>query len=316
MSRSRVVRHAPHLVGAGWILTLVVAACGKGGDKPAADKGSGGGGAAPAGDPFGKLEVTVDGKPAAMKHAFVKRQPDGSFQLRVTEQGGSCNALLSSMAGTSPGTTAFTLDVVPRLAADGTAPMTVTSVFMGPPTTADPGATAKIEGRADAGTRVAVELGFTATGGHGEKLSVHGPFVAEGCGEPDTTRGPGVPKVAHPSAATMTIAGRAFPVRGAVKLGDDVVLLDFPKDCSATTWYMGARLRRSGTTWFLDGNQIATASQGDDPALTATLGATGTSDDGPTVQVTLGGAGKVGDYPVALEGTIEALDCTTPAPTP
>ena len=37
-------------------------------------------------------------------------------------------------------------------------------------------------------------------------------------------------RISRPSAATMTIAGRAFPVRGAVKLGDDVVLLDFPKD--------------------------------------------------------------------------------------
>ena len=137
-------------------------------------------------------------------------------------------------------------------------------------------------------------------------IGVAGQFDAEGCGEqvipPET-------KAVHPSTGVMWIATKKFPVRAAVLHGDTLTLLDQPKDCSNGTLLMGARLARANGKWTLDGTRLPVVAIADAPKLAVAAGATGASADGPTVQLALSGSDRIGDYPVGLEGSVEALDC-------
>lgn len=94
-----------------------------------------------------------------------------------------------------------------------------------------------------------------------------------------------------------------------------------PKDCSGTTPWAAVVLERSGLFWHARGEWLGTElsnssmadarGQPETKDLKIALGARGTSDDGPTIELQLSGSGEIGDYPVNLEGTIEAIDCPT-----
>ena len=284
-----------------------------------------------------KLHVELGGKPMPMTRAFVKRLPPDRYQVYVTSEDGACEHLIDNVfprVGPSPA--AVLVDVTPRLGADGGLASTVTSVYLlggpvGPSGDAAAGATAKITGNGDRGTTTQIELDFTAEV-NGHHVVVRGAFDAEGCGERPVT-GPidGAPKATHASTATLTIAGKQLPIRGAILAGRevapvigapkvrDLVLSTGPKDCSSTTpWAEVVVTRvhgfwRVGGTWF--DREHGNNALPDDATkrVFVKLGAKGNSEDGPTVQLDLSGEGKIGDYPVALAGTIEALDCPVSA---
>ena len=106
----------------------------------------------------------------------------------------------------------------------------------------------------------------------------------------------------------MTIANKQLPIRGAMRRGEDIEFSDFAWTCT-TAQYIGVRLRREGDAWHLDGARLAGESTGPAKGLSIKPGATGKSADGPTVELELDGADKVGDYPVALVGTVQAIEC-------
>jgi hypothetical protein len=281
---------------------VMVAAC-KGGaksnEKPAGG-GSALGSAPPSASSASTLSIVQDGKPIPVENAFVKQMPDGKLQLYVG-QGGSCGELLTNLFN---GKNQHVLVDLPSvLNSDGTESWTVTDVYVMPPETADPGGKVNVKGTLAKGSKVDIELQFTSAAA---KLEVKGNVTAESCGEPDVSTGP-LPKAQHASTATMTIANKAIPIRAALVKGKNVELSDFPRDCSSA-WFIGAALKRDGD-WHLSGRRFAKPVDGGGDGLTVTEGAKGTSADGPTVQLTLGGAGKVGDYPVKLDGTVEALAC-------
>lgn len=270
--------------------------------EPSAEKPTpAGSGSAPAPtSAFANVSIVKDGKPMPIANALVKQLPDGKLQLYLGE-GGTCAQLLTNVFDGKQ--QHILLDLPVRLAPDGTETRTVSGVYMGPPEDADPGATAAVKGDLAKGSKVAIDFAFSAKAA---KLEGKGSLVAESCGDQDVSKGP-LPKADHPSTATMTIANKRIPIRAALVKGERIELSDFPRDCIAA-WFIGASLKKD-TGWHLSGQRFEKPVDGEGAGLTVLFGTKGASADGPTVQLTLGGEGKVGDYPVKLDGTIEALAC-------
>ncbi|HWU87699.1 MAG TPA: hypothetical protein VN253_10515 [Kofleriaceae bacterium] len=276
--------------------------------------------AAAAPDPMAALSVRFAGKPIPMQRAFVKRMDPDRYQVYITNGGGSCQELLDNMFGAGD-RIAVLASVTPRLNADGKTSFQITDVYEGAPTMViEPGARAAFNGAAAKGEAVEVVLDFVARAKESEAkqllVEVHGSFTAEGCGT--RNRDPaGVPRAAHPTAATVTIANRRLELKGAIvkRAGrePDLLLSTGSKDCSSTTPWASVILERTGGRWRASGtwleHEASAAQRPDEQGFKAVLGAAGTSDDGPTVQLALSGAGKLGGYAIALDGTIEALDC-------
>ncbi|MBA3542259.1 MAG: hypothetical protein H0T79_21770 [Deltaproteobacteria bacterium] len=278
-----------------WLVVLACAGCGT--------KDAGGGGESAVG--FAKLSVTVNEKPVTFTRAFIKHLPDGQYQLWMGERGGSCAALLDNTFDGKIHDLLVNLPV--RLAADGKETGTVADLsYSMPPTDADPGGTSTVKGDPVKGAKLDVDLAFTGEGGKGEKLVVKGSLVAESCGE-DMDPQVGMPKAPHPSTATMTIAGKVFKIGGAIKKDERYELVEVPRECDAAK-HIGARLQVAYGVWRLDGTRFG-KEHSSDAAFVVTPGATGTSADGPVVELTLSGEGKVADYPVKLDGKVEALVC-------
>jgi hypothetical protein len=254
---------------------------------------------------FDDLRVTVDGKRMSIEHAFVKRRPDASLLLYMGE-GGSCRELLDDLFDGKA--KHLLVDLPQRLAPDGKESYDVTDVYLGPQTDADKGGTATVQGPLTQGSTVTIALSFTAKGGKDEKLAVEGSLGAESCGDEDTSKNLPL-KAKHPSTATMTIAGKTFPIVGAIRSTAGIVeLTDFPRDC-VSAGFIGARLSWSGGLWQLDGSRIAETDGALEAGLKMKIGKHGTSPDGDTVSLTLSGSQKLERYTVAIDGTVEALDC-------
>lgn len=284
-----------------------------------AAQGGAGSAAAPAVDNgLGKLAVKFSGKPVAIQRALIKRMEPDRYQLYLSSEGGSCAELLDNLFDSRDRIDVLA-NVAPRLNADGKQYLQITDVLEGAPTMViAPGARVAITGGAAAGEQVRVELDFTAAAqeasANGLSIEVRGAFIAEGCGaRPADTSG--VPRAPHPTTAALTIARQRLELKGAIVRGGgkapDLVLSTGPKDCSGTTPWAAVILERSGGSWRASGTWLEREARPGDkpPALAAALGAAGRSEDGPTVQLALSGAGDLGGFPVALEGTIEALVC-------
>jgi hypothetical protein len=307
------------------VAVLVVAACGKG-DKQADPKagtdpkpagettGAGSGKGNPA---LGKLTVTSDGKPVAMARAFVKRVSPDQWRILVGDTEGSCEELLSGVTNRQPGGTSFVASIGKRLKPDGSEAVVVTDFWSAGHPTDSVTSAASIAGPADRGAEVAIKLGKIVDVDKTRKLEISGSFTAVGCGD-QAPPAVGVPKAAHPSTASVTIAGKRLPLVSATRTGDAIVVTSGPRDCTPPTVPAPATIEHRGGRWELTGTWFAGPSASTDHALgdearTKDLKITardaGVSSDGRTVSLALAGSGRLGDYPVAFEGTIEALDC-------
>jgi len=255
-------------------------------------------------DPSGRLVVGVDGRPMAHGRAFVKRLPDGKLSLYVGQKG-SCNELLMNLFDDPA--PHLLVELPAKLAPDGSERYTIGGLYFGPPTDANPGGVARVRGDASVGRKTEIELAFTGQGGRGEALDVKGKVHADGCGEPDTSKGP-LPKATHPSTASMLIAKKRIAIRGALVRGESIELTDFPRDCQ-TAWFIGARLQRQSGSWRLDGARFTDASAGEAPALVVKRGNAGTGPDGPTVELELSGSDRIGEFGVGFSGKIQAIEC-------
>ena len=253
--------------------------------------------------------VTLDGKPYVVAKALAAAQPDGTIVVYLTNKAATCDELLGKMFDKDEGEVHLLATLAPRLSPEGEETWTVAKASIEPASEQQPEQPVTVAGTADQGAKLDVTTELTVEGAPGT-IAVKGTITAAGCGAPDTSKGPGVPKAKQASTATVTIGKKQLPLVGAIRKGDDVVLSDFPKDCSPATWYMGARLRRERGTWYLGGARFAKEQRATQPIeLGVKPGATGKTEDGPTVELALSGSGQIGDYPIALAGTVQALDC-------
>lgn len=271
---------------------------------------------------FNDLRVTFGGQPVKVAKALIKRIPvSGRFQLVLTDKTANCEELISSLWDSHKGEHKVLIDLGQNLATDGTLQSLVTYAYS-PDVTIQPGSSVKIGGKADAGERVSVAIDLSGASDK-SPLEVHGSFIAEGCGERLSANKDGEPKAKHASTATLTIAGKKLPIFSMVRHGSvaddrqapDFVLSTGPKDCSTTTPWAEVVLERHHGFWHARGQWLPNGAQNnalpDDKTsqIKITAGKAGTSDDGPTVELKLDGSGTIGDYPIALDGTIEAIDC-------
>jgi hypothetical protein len=260
---------------------------------------------------FAHVQVTADGKPLAVSAALIKRLPAGRAQVIVADYDVTCRQLLDNLFDSGHGHRLLLLDTSDRLAPDGTLATTVSDLSGVGVGNLAPGATAKLGALGATGTKVDVALD-AADADH--PTSVHGTLMADSCGDqaPDPS---GAPKAPHPSTATITIAGKPLPLRGALVRGDNIFLSATPRACSPSTPWAEVMLDRVDDMWRVHGTYLdreyTNASAPDEPMakVKVTLGAQGTSPDGPTVALQLAGAGRVEGYTVAIAGTIEAIEC-------
>jgi hypothetical protein len=290
--------------------------------RPAGSGGSGSAGRAAAPDNgLARLAVKFSGQPVAIERALVKRMEPDRYQIYLSSRGGSCRELLDNVFESKDRIDVLA-SVSPRLNADGKRYLQITDVFEGAPTMViAPGAKVSITGAGDVGEPTRIALDFVATAqdaaAKGLSIEVHGAFTAEGCG----ARPPGaagMPKAPHATTAAITIARQRLELKGAIVRGGgkapDLVLSTAPKDCSPAAPWAAVILERTGGRWRASGTWLEQAVTAAGKAtgkatLAAAPGAAGKSEDGPTVALALSGAGDLGGFPVALEGTIEALVC-------
>jgi hypothetical protein len=250
--------------------------------------------------------ITVDGAAQPGAGGFIKRRPDGSLQAYVGE-GGTCEQLLANVFDGK--NRSVLIDLATRLGPDGTDSHAVSLVYLDGGNDARPDAagTATLEGSADAGSTVELTIDFAGPDDAGKPVVVKGTVPLKGCGDQDVS-GMTLTKAQHPSNALLAIAGRKFPVMAALRRGSTIELYDFPRDCSGAV-YLGVAVAYDGATWTLSGKRFASEVRGEAKGLSITPGAAGTSADGPTVSLALAGTDRVGDYAVAFDGTVEAIDC-------
>lgn len=296
------------------IAILLAAACGKGEPEQGAGSGSGSGSAPaptvqtkPPTTGFSGLKVTLGGKPLAMTRAFIKRVSPDQWRISLSDKDGSCEELLSGVASAQPGATSIALALRRWITPDGGDTIMVTEVWTGGHQLATTTGAASIVGSTDTGKRVDIELAKLA----GDSLEMQGAFAAEACGDQPTMNA-GIPKEKHVSAATVTVAGKKLELASAVLHGDDLILSTGPKDCSDVTPYAQVVLEHRANRWILSGTWLERDFDAAAPELKVTYGAQGSGKDGPTMAVTLAGATKIALYTVALDGTIEAIDCARP----
>ena len=307
------------------VVAILVAACGKGDkqadpkagtDPKAAGETTGTGSGAPA-SALARLTVTSDGKPIAMARAFIKRVSPDQWRILVGDTEGSCQELLSGITSKQPGGTSFVASIGKRVKPDGSEAVVVTDFWSaGHPTESVTGL-ASIAGTADPGAQVAIKLAKIVDVDKARKLEISGSFTAVGCGDQPLPAA-GLPKVSHPSTASVTIAGKRLPLSSATRSGDAISLSSGPRDCTPATVPAQATIEHRAGRWELTGTWFTGPNASTDNALgeeartrdlKITAGAAGTGADGRTVVLALSGTGKLGDYPIAFDGAIEALDC-------
>lgn len=296
-------------------LALALAACGKssGGakqDPPPVESGSGAGSAAVVDEPPvpvpAKLHVAKGGTSIAMAKAFIKRVSPDQWRVMVSDKEGSCEELLSGVTNQQPGATTIVATLVKHLKPDGAEDIAITDLWSTGRTAPAKleGASAKLSVPADKGAQVEVELATIIEG----DLAVDGTFTALGCGD-QPAMDVGIPKDKHVSTATIALGNQKLPVANAIAKGDDLTLSTGPIDCSGVVPFARVIVRRTLGRWYLGGTWIPEEVSSDVKELTATLGAQGGSKDGPTIAIALGGSATIGGYAVALDGTVEAIDC-------
>jgi hypothetical protein len=271
-------------------IAMVLVACGKGGDKaepPPAEIG------------LTKLAVTANGKPIAMAKAFVVRRTDGMYRVMLSEKDGSCSELLA-------GAKKPTVTIASQIDEHGNDKYLVRYVqSAGEPVRAKPSAAFVGTAAAAKGKPTPIQLDIAATDSE-LGIAMKGQFDAEGCGDLPLD-GPPL-KVAHPSTGAMAISTKRFAIAGATVHGDTIAISDVPIGCDSPP-PSGVILTGTAGTWTLDGSRFPGQAVGDAPTLSIIPGASGTSDDGPTMQLALSGSAHLGDYLIALQGNVEALDC-------
>lgn len=256
-----------------------------------------------------KLHVSRGGKPVAMTRAFIKRVSPDQWRVMMSDKEGSCEELLSGITNQQAGATTVVATLVKHLGTDGGETIAVTDVWTTGRTTPAKleGASAKLSVPADKGAQVEVELATIVEG----DLAVDGTFTALGCGDQPAMNA-GIPKDKHVSTATITIANQKLAVETALARGDDLVLSTGPLDCSGVEPFARVIVKRRLGRWYLGGTWLPAEVSSDVKELTATLGAQGGSKDGPIIALAVGGSATIGGYPVALDGSVEAIDCQPP----
>ncbi len=297
-------------------LFVVVVACG-GGDKPAepgvasSDPGSATPPAQkPVAAPVG-LTVTSAGKAIPMQRAFIVRRSRQHWRLLVSDSEGTCDEARAGAITSKPGATTFSVGFAKVLKPDGSEPIEVYDFWtstLGKSPRSFTGVTFEpyIEGEGEM-TVSLPRLEMAAEGVEGSTFVAQGAVTAQNCGVDE----PAVKlKATHVSAATLTLAGKQFEIKGAVLHGTEIALSTEPLDCDTTGASAEIELRHDADEWSLLGTRIGEVIKAKElPGTTFKVGAEGTSADGKIAAVAISGKSKIGGYKIELAGKVEALDC-------
>ena len=225
-----------------------------------------------------------------------RREPPRAALLAGTTTGvvrayddGSLHVALGKQASCT-GTRAPEIELPHRLGPDGSEQWTARAITIDrelATVNGDPHVTVRL---ADTATEIDLDV-------HAGRFDAVGTVVATRCAQ----RGPVFPPRTEEMGgdATMTIAGKAMKIRGAIRRGEDLVLSDAPRGCTPT-WISGATLSRSEGRWTLDGERIAVAQKGDGSGLAIKL---------DRWTLALSGRATIGDYSVQLAGKVDVREC-------
>ena len=172
--------------------------------------------AGPAGTPRPQTKLTVayDGKPLAMQSALAWRDERGDTKIVVSSVPLACSEVTGNARMLHDGEVTFELTVAPLLQPDGTVAPTVRSTYFdGMTSQKDVAAAGAGDGAPGQPTTIDVDFQTTGAAQPAHQLAVKGTIDALGC----TAAAAKEPPAPLPpeQAATIEIAGKKLPVRGA-----------------------------------------------------------------------------------------------------
>jgi hypothetical protein len=214
------------------VVMMMAAACGKGhkdagvgsGVSVAVGSGSGSGSAAApvrkmrAGvtRPQPKLTATFDGKPVTMTSALAVVKPDGKIVVSVSTDPLNCKDVVDNDRKTDDGEVTFDVTVVKGLQPDGSMQGVIVTKVFGVDNATDSTPTAlNGDGTADKPTTVDVDFSIDDAKTPPRKLVVKGTIDALGCAAPAEAAKPAAAPLPPEMPATIEIAGKKLPIRGA-----------------------------------------------------------------------------------------------------
>jgi hypothetical protein len=205
---------------AAWIVVLACAgACGKSkqpepeqkAEPPSPTKP-----AAPAGTPRpqAKLTVTYDGKPLAMQSALAWKDERGDTKIVVSSVPLACSEVTGNARMLHDGEVTFDVTVAQLLQPDGQISPTVRSTYFdGMTSQKDVAAAGTGDGSPGQPTTIDVDFQTTGAAQPAHQLAVKGTIDALGCAGAAAKEPPA--PLPPEQAATIEIAGKKLPVRGA-----------------------------------------------------------------------------------------------------
>lgn len=210
--------------------------------------------AAPAGTPRPqpKLTVTYDGKPLAMQSALAWKDERGDTKIVVSSVPLACSEVTGNARMLHDGEVTFDVTVAPLLQPDGRVAPTVRSTYFdGMTSQKDVAATGTGDGSAAQPTTIDVDFQTTGAAQPAHQLAVKGTIDALGC-ETAAAKEPPAP-LPPEQAATIEIAGKKLPVRGArvSAVGDwpQLELTTGGESCQQVPHQQDSELRVT-LTWF------------------------------------------------------------------
>lgn len=166
--------------------------------------------------PQAKLKVTLDGKPVDMQQALAWRDRSGGIRVTASSVPVGCEEVTGSMRRIHDGEVSFDLTLGNTLQPDGTVTTEIKSTYFSGMTSQMPEGPTVTTGDAAPSSTFTAEVDFktSSAGSDKHELVVKGTIDALGC-EPGKPTGEAAPALPPEMPATIEIAGKKLPIRGA-----------------------------------------------------------------------------------------------------
>ena len=271
--------------------------------------------------PQPKLTVTRDGKPVEMQQALAWQYWDGTIKITASSVPVGCGEVTGNMRAMHDGEVTFDIALGRVLQPDGTTKSEIKQTYFDGMTSQITAGPAASTGDGSPGQPTTVEVDFKTQGAGKDKpeLVVKGTIDALGCEVPKLSAGTSAPALPPEMKATLEIAGKKLPIRGAQlsKVGS------WPQ-LSLTTGAEGCKQ----VPFARDGDlslELTWMKEGDPSPGQVTLGGAMmkrvmdqrfdkkklTVKPAPPVagDVEIEGDIVVGGYPVKIDGKVTAVEC-------
>ena len=271
--------------------------------------------------PQGKLTVTLDGKPVAMATALAWRDWSGTIKITVSSVPVGCDEVTGDMRALHEGEVTFDVELARGLQPDGTLGLQQRSTWFAGSSHQE---TKPVAGTGDGtpGQPTTVDVDFASedAGNHAgarQQLVVKGTIDAVGCAVPARA---GAPPMPPEMPATLDVAGKKLPIRGAFlsQIGDwpELRLTTGSEGCTQVAFAPPGELEIT-LTWMTAGKPtVGQVTLGG--SVIGNIGGDQTFDKAKLVvtpgppqagEVTLHGDIKANGYPVKLDGKVTVVAC-------